>query len=471
MNFFALKTLYLKYKKEWLEAWHDRAKMTPFEYKKYEMDFSPHAVGLRDKPFSPTPRTSMWFLISFFTIAFIWTVFGKIDIVATAQGKIVPNDRSKTIQAFETATVKRILVSDGQNVKAGDMLIELDATTANADQERVQNDLAMARLQVARGYAFLKALEQLNMPTLERPNQASDAQYLEAQKLLADQVNEYRAKLERIDAEILRRTAELHSTQEIVNKLLQITPITRERAEDLKRLANMQAVAKHEYLERAQMNLEQESNLANQKSHLQELLAAIKEGRAQRLELMTQTRRSIMDSITEAQQKVATLEQEHLKAESRSQLMQLSAPVAGTVQQLAMHTVGGVVTPAQALMVIVPKDNPLEVEAFIENKDIGFVKPGQNAEVKIETFQYTKYGIIHAKVSSVSHDAINDEKRGLIYSTRIKMNKANIWVDGTPVNLSPGMAVSVEVKTGKRRVIDYFLSPLIQYANESFRER
>ncbi len=151
--------------------------------------------------------------------------------------------------------------------------------------------------------------------------------------------------------------------------------------------------------------------------------------------------------------------------------MQLTAPVDGTVQQLAVHTVGGVVTPAQALMAIVPRDNPLEVEAFLENKDIGFIKPNQDAEVKIETFQYTKYGTIHAKVSSVSHDAISDEKRGLVYSTRVKMAKSHIRVDGTPVALSPGMAVSVEIKIGKRRVIEYFLAPFIEHTHESLRER
>jgi hemolysin D len=151
--------------------------------------------------------------------------------------------------------------------------------------------------------------------------------------------------------------------------------------------------------------------------------------------------------------------------------MYLTSPVDGTVQQLIVHTVGGVVTPAQPVMLIVPRDNPLEVEAFIENKDIGFVKPNQAAEVKIETFQYTKYGTIHSKVTSVSHDAINDEKRGLIYSARVKMEKTTINVDNTVVSLTPGMAVSVEIKTGKRRVIEYFLSPLIQHTSESLRER
>lgn len=141
------------------------------------------------------------------------------------------------------------------------------------------------------------------------------------------------------------------------------------------------------------------------------------------------------------------------------------------MQQLAAHTVGGVVAEAQPILTVVPDDNALEVEAFLENKDIGFVNAGQGAEVKVETFPYTKYGTIHAEVTQVSHDAINDEKRGLIYSTRVKMDKATMRIENKIVNLSPGMAVSVEIKTGKRRVIEYFLSPLLQYRDESLRER
>jgi len=133
--------------------------------------------------------------------------------------------------------------------------------------------------------------------------------------------------------------------------------------------------------------------------------------------------------------------------------------------------VGGVVTAAQSLMMLVPNDHTLEVEAFLDNKDIGFVNAGQTAEVKVETFPYTRYGTIRATVASVSHDAINDEKRGLIYSMRVKMDRATMAVEGKTIKLSPGMTVAVEVKTGQRRLIEYFLSPLLQYQHESLRER
>ena len=195
------------------------------------------------------------------------------------------------------------------------------------------------------------------------------------------------------------------------------------------------------------------------------------EGRGQRSALTAETRRIALDSINEAEQKAAALRQDLVKLESRGRLMTLTAPVDGTVQQLAVHTVGGVVTPAQPLMMIVPSDAAVEVEALLENKDIGFVHAAQAAEVKVETFPFTKYGTLHAQVTHVSSDAINDEKKGLVYAARVKLERATMRVEERTVNLTPGMAVTVEIKTGRRRVIEYFLAPLLQYRDESLRER
>lgn len=463
--------LFKRYGAALRNAWRHRAQMEPTRRLPHEAQFLPASLSLQETPVSPAPRVAMWMLIAFAAIAVLWAVFGRIDVVATAHGKIVPNDRTKTIQPFETATVKAIHVTDGQTVKAGDILIELDATTAQADKDRVAGDLATARLQVARGQAMLVALDTAKEVTLTRPVGVDDARFEDAQRLLLGQIGEYNAKMSRAGEQIARCGAELRFTQQVVHKLEQTVPIARQRAQDFKNLLDRNFVSKHGYLELEQARIEQEGDLASQNKRLQEIEAALREARGQRVELKAETRRVALDSITDGQQKVAALEQELLKAETRERLMRLISPVDGTVQQLAVHTVGGVVTPAQALMVIVPRDNPLEVEAFIENKDIGFVKPDQDAEVKIETFQYTKYGTIHAKVTSVSHDAINDQKRGLIYSTRVKMAKATINVDGAEVSLSPGMAVSVEIKTSQRRVIEYFLSPLLQHASEGLRER
>jgi len=149
----------------------------------------------------------------------------------------------------------------------------------------------------------------------------------------------------------------------------------------------------------------------------------------------------------------------------------MPAPVAGSVQQLVVHTVGGVVTPAQPLLAIVPSGERLEVEATVLNKDIGFVKAGQAVTMKVESFPYTRYGYLTGTVMSVSHDAAQDEKMGLVFPARVQLDKATLMIDGVKVNLTPGMALSVEIKTGKRRVIDYLLSPLQQHTTEALRER
>lgn len=467
----AFGDLLQRYSAVWRHAWQHRKDMEPEPLQPHEAQFLPAALSLQETPVSPAPRVAMWLIIAFALLALLWSIFGQIDVVATAQGKIVPNDRTKTIQPFETASVRAIRVTDGQAVKAGDVLVELDPTSSRADLDRVRSELAAARLQVARSKAVLAALDGAGKASLARPDGVDDGAYQEAQSLLAGQLAEYAAKQSRIDAEIAQRVAELRSTQELVTKLENTLPITRQRAQNYKNLVDKNFVSKHGYLDREQARIEQEADLANQKSRLQEIDAGIRQARSQRAELSAETRRIHLDSVNEGQQKVAALEQEQLKADARNRLTTLTSPVDGTVQQLAIHTVGGVVTPAQALMVVVPHDANMEVEAFLENKDIGFVHPKQDAEIKVETFQYTKYGTIHAEVASVSRDAISDEKLGLIYAARLRMTRSDIQVDGVPVTLSPGMAVSVEIKTGKRRVIEYFLAPLMRGASESLRER
>ncbi len=201
------------------------------------------------------------------------------------------------------------------------------------------------------------------------------------------------------------------------------------------------------------------------------------------------------DELVKAEAKAAGLNQDLIKAERKTGLQQLTAPVDGTVQQLAVHTVGGVVTPAQALVVVVPADSRLEIEAMVSNRDIGFVKPGQSAEIKVDTFNYTRYGLLRGKVESLSADAVTPDKRedapnarptGLdkdaaaandsgsrepVYSARVSLEKTSMIIDDQPTELAPGMAVTVEIKTGSRRIISFLLSPLLRYGHESLRER
>jgi hemolysin D len=219
--------------------------------------------------------------------------------------------------------------------------------------------------------------------------------------------------------------------------------------------------------------------------------AALAEAQKQLQTIRAEFKRARLAELVGAETKVASLVQEVAKAHNRKQLQHLTAPIDGVVQQLAVHTLGGVVTPAQQLLVIVPKVGPLEVEAWVENKDIGFVHVGQQAEIKVAAFPFTRYGTIPAQVRTLSHDAVSPEKdgtvpaqvrtlspdvvqpenSGLVYAARMSLERTAIQVEGTPVALSPGMAVTVEIKTGKRRLLEYFLSPVLQAGQESIRER
>ena len=282
---------------------------------------------------------------------------------------------------------------------------------------------------------------------------------------------ELTSALQQGDAEIAQRMAEIQAAQAWVAKLQESLPITRQLAADYKRLLDKGILGKHAFLEREQRRMDQERELAIQQARVVELQAAKLEAERRRQGVIAQTRRAMLDLQHESEQRSAALQQELAKAEQRDRLTRLTAPVDGTVQQLAIHTPGGVVTEAQPLMVIVPKDQPVEVEAMLENKDIGFVRAGQEVEIKVETFTFTKYGVVHGTVLNISNDAIEDEKLGLVYSTRIQLKENSIQVGENRIELSPGMAVRAEVKTDKRKVIDYFLSPLREYQNESLNER
>ena len=467
----SLADLFGRYGRVFGEAWRERKRLEPKLRRNHEAEFLPAALELLESPPSPAPRLAALLLVLFAVLAVLWAVLGQIDMVATARGKIVPGNGSKTVQPVETAVVKGIHVTDGQEVRAGDVLVELDATAATADQARIAGDLESAHLQVARAKALLTAIDGGLRPQIIGVGDISGERLAREQRLLVGQSDEFRAKLTRLDADIMRREAELASTRQIVAKLEQTVPMARRRAQDFKDLVDKKFISEHGYLEKEQIRIEQEAELATQKSRLDELAASLAEGRGQRQSLIAETRRITLDSLADGEQKAASLAQEQLKADNRGRQMTLTAPVDGTVQQLAIHTVGGVVTEAQALMIVVPREDALEVEAFLENKDVGFVRAGQVSAVKIETFPYTKYGTINATVAHVSDDAIADEKKGLVYSVRLRLDRTNIQVDDRLVKLSPGMAASAEIKTGSRRVIEYFLSPLLQYQHESLQER
>ncbi|OLU36002.1 HlyD family type I secretion periplasmic adaptor subunit [Pseudomonas sp. PA27(2017)] len=469
----AKRELLNRYRSAWRHSWRNRKAMDVPPRLSHEVQFLPAALALQEKPVHPAPRYIQWTIMVFAALALVWACVGEIDVVATATGKIVPSGKTKVIQPNEVAVVKAIYVHDGQQVKAGELLVELDSQITGADVERLHSELLAAQVDSARARLLLQAIKDKTEPASVSRfiANATPAQQESLQRWVQGQYLELRAALDQSDAQIEQREAEVRSLRASITALSKTLPISRELAADYRGLLDKQFVAKHAYLEKEQILLDQERELAQQKARISELEAALKAAQQQRTGVLAQTRRAMLDLQNDADVRAASLTQELRKAEQRNRLTQLTAPVDGTVQQLAIHTQGGVVTQAQPLMVIVPSDQPVEVEAMLENKDVGFVRPGQAVEVKVETFNFTKYGVVDGTVVSISSDAIEDEKLGLVYSARIQLKKNTIQVGDSSISLSPGMAVRSEVKTDKRKIIDYFLSPLRQHAAESLVER
>src|ERR1700730_1931047 len=461
------------------------------ERRSEELAFLPAALEIVETPPSPIGRAIGATIILLFCAALVWAWWGTIDIVASATGKIVPSGRTKVIQPFETGVVRSIRVQDGEAIKSGDVLIQLDPTVNAAERDHLRDDLLAEQLNIARLRAALAGGDD-PVADFTPPGDADPALISTQRQLLLHQVTEHRAKIAALARQQAQKEAEEATTAATIHKIAAMIPVVQQRVDIRKTLMDQGLSSKLTYFETLQLLVEQQEDLSVQKSHLHEAEAAAAALRETRGQAVAEYRHTLSDELAKAEQKANGLTQDLIKAEQKTRLQLLTAPVDGVVQQLAIHTVGGVVTPAQSLLVVVPSDSRLEIEAMVSNRDIGFVHPGQQAEIKVDTFNFTRYGLLHGRVLTVSQDAIirvrqqdrsNDRGPGtpndtsepkgqeLSYSARISLDRAQMQIDDRMVNLSPGMAVTVEVKTGSRKILSYLLSPLLRYRQESLRER
>jgi len=423
-------------------------------------------------------------------VAIAWACIGKVDIIATATGRIIPSGQVKLIQPFEIGVVKEIHVSDGDHVHAGDVLIELDPTTDEADQNRIKRDLSQAEVDAARLTAALTLKAENFVP----PPGADPALVEAARQQLVAELSTRQAKLEGFDRQIAAKIAERDEAQSSIAKVAATLPIVERRAEIYAKLEKNEYSSKVSALQAEQELVDAQHDKALAQHQLEGAEAAIAALRQDRSGADADFRRQALDDLAKAKQKAAEQSQEEVKAQQKTGLQSLRAPVDGTVEQLAAHTVGGVVTPAQALMVLVPDGSHLQVEAMLPNREVGFVHPGQPAEIKVDAFTYTRYGLLHGKVEGVSRDSVHDAAResradsdragqgdavgarntdrdGSAYVARVSLGQTSVDTELGPLPLEPGMSVTAEIKTGQRRVIDYLLSPLLRYKHEGLRER
>jgi hemolysin D len=449
-------------------AWAARRQLAGPSRLADETAFLPAALSLQETPVHPSPRRAAIAICCLFLIALGWAFFGRIDIVAVAPGRLVVSDNTKTLQPLEAGVVRRVLVKDGDEVRSGQLLVELDSTQSAADGAGLAEQLSIALSEQRRARALGEALDLDRSPQL--PPSAGPADPLERSRLDAEWA-EIAARRARLGGEAARRQAELVTLRATARKIEATLPISRRRETDFKILAEQGFLSGHAGQDRTRERVELESDLATQQARLNEVLAGLKEAMQAKAAFLAETRRGLSERHAAALSRQVMLNQELSKIARRSKLALLTAPVDGKVQQVAIHTEGGVVTPAQVLMVIVPSAAQLIARVMIDNKDIGFVGAGQSAQIKLETFPFTRYGTVPAVVGSVAADAVHDDRRGALFPASLVLQRGFIDVDGKRIALGAGMNLSAEVRIGERRVIDYLLSPLQRALNESLGER
>ncbi|SEP42912.1 hemolysin D [Methylobacterium sp. ap11] len=447
-------------------------------------EFLPAALEIMERPPSPGLRALIWMICTFFAAALLWSVLGTVDVVAVAAGKVIPSSKVKVIQPMEIGAVRAIHVANGQHVAEGDLLVQLDSTLATADEAQARQALLAARVTEARSTALLAYLD--GKPTgfvppegLPAATEAGEAQFLRAS------IAEHEAQAASLRQQAAQRAAELTSAQAEVTKLRRTLPLIDEQLEARRHLTNQGSFARLKLLEYEQLRIEHTQNIEVQTANAERARAAITAIEAESRRLHEALAKTAVTELLQARDKAQAAAEDLRKAVRRRELLQLRAPVAGTVQQLAVATIGGVVQPAQPLMIIVPDGAEIEVEAHLLNKDVGFVREGQPVRVKIEAFPFTEHGLVPGIVEGISRDAIDlsqpaaaprDDKGrplqpGLVYAARIRLLRTSIRVRGRDQDLGPGLSVQAEIKTGERRIIQYLLSPITRSLDEAGRER
>lgn len=463
------------------EAWGRQNETERTKKPIVEHEFLPAALEIMETPPSPGLRILMLTLCTLFAIGVIWSFVGKVDVVAVASGKTLPAANVKVIQPLEIGTVRAIHVRNGQRVRKGQLLIELDPTVAGAEEAQASRGLLTAQIAEARNDAFLAHLA--GRPALFRAPAGTPPEIVQTQnQLIRSAIAEYEAQRASLAESRAERSAELAATTAEIAKLRQTLPLVDQQLEARRDLSRRGHFSKLKLLEYEQMRVEHMRNIDVQESHASKSRAAIANIDAQLRQLREEFSKKAATDLSAAEDESGMRSEEVRKSERRRLYQQISSPVDGIVQQLAVHTIGGVVQPAQPLMIIVPEGSEVEVEAQIINRDIGFIREGQKVRVKLEAFPFTDYGLIEGTVETISRDAVQQEAQaggegskaqpgGLMYTARIKLSRSWIQVGGRRQPIGPGLAVQAEIKTGQRRIIQYLVSPISQAMDEAGRER
>ena len=441
------------------------------EQRETETEFLPAILEVTETPPSPTKRLVMWTVLALIVIGLLWAFLGHINEVAVANGKVIPSGQAKTVQVKNKGIVKEIRVEEGQKVEEGDVLVLLDPTTTSADYDSLRKRAAYYKLDIQRLTAELTG-----QPFIPEEDPDLEAHDLAAEiALYQSRTNDYRTQRESRQEVIAQKMARLEAARATYEKYNEGLKIAQTKEEKLTELMEEAAISAFQLLEQQNQTIEYAQNAQSQLDEITSIQAEIAEAEQNLANVDASYRKEIMTALVDAKKEYYSVTESIKKADEDSRMATIVAPTSGRVYNLSIHTVGGIVTDAQTLMQIVPEEASLEFEVYADNKDIGFIKNGQTAEVKVETFNFQKFGMVDATVTEVSADAVNEiadqERYKKFKLILVPSGKNTIDVFGEEVPLAVGMNVSAEIKIKEKRIVDFFLDPFRRYTSEALRER
>ena len=441
------------------------------------LEFAPDIVQVQHRQPLRYRRYVLYTLLALFAVMLMWAVFGRLDIVAVANGKLVPQTYLKIVQPSDSGVVKEILVKEGDEVAVGQVLMRMDTSISTADRKVLDNDFQLRELQLRRIDAELKGVPLARKPGDNLALFAQvEAQYRSRRQAYQDAVDTERAAL-------ARAQHDLQSATELESKLRQTLPIYREQEKGWDQLAKEGFAGKLLALERTRSRIETEQELQAQIQNVESLKAAIQQSTKRIAQVTSNYRQQLQNERIDADSQYGRLAQDLAKHTYRHGLLELRAPQAGRVKDLSTHTQGAVVQPGTILLTIVPQGEPLVAEVWVSNLDAGFVVPGQPVRVKLVAYPFQKYGMLDGVVRHVSadasdnsnsnkgHDPSADEPAPLSYRALVELNASALEAQGRRFRLTPGMQVSGEIALGTRTVFEYLLSPVQKTVYEAARER
>lgn len=434
-----------------------------------EVAFLPAALEIIEKPVSPTGRKTAKVLLAALVFGIGWLALCKIDIVASAPGQILPAQGVQLIQPAATGVIREILVQDGEHVRAGQPLITLDPTISIAAVTQARNALEQSLLMAVRTRAVLDALDGKPLILTPPPDTPSDTMAIQlalARAQLADiQEGEHVQIAQHDAAEAARREATITAA-----KLNETLPLLDQQLAANEKLLAEGYASKLKVIEMRRQRLAAARDRDAAIETARKAAAEMEAASAQQTEGGSQARVKLLGDLAQAEDDVKLRRQELVKALQQSRLQVLKSPVDGTVAQLEVHTVGGVVEPAKTIMTVVPTRATLVADVKILNRDIGFVRVGQTVAVKLEAFPFTRYGALTGRIQRISAYAMADDKLGLVYPARVLLERP-LSGRGSAIDPGAGMQVTADIHTGQRSILSYLLSPIDRAVGEAGRER